>query len=158
MLVLTRKPREEIRIGNGITITILRVKGQQVRVGIEAPNDVRIVRGELEENTDSDDSESKDRSVPDTKVAGPLSCTATQSRIQSDAKPTPSKNPQCQSSITTDASGSEGVVSHCRIERPAGGNSNSMLQILAERQRAKAQLNQTQLNRQSLNSPQLPPR
>lgn len=47
MLVLTRKPREEIRIGNGITITILRVKGQSVRIGIDAPNDIRIVRGEL---------------------------------------------------------------------------------------------------------------
>ncbi len=48
MLVLTRKPREEIRIGDGIKITVLRVKGQSVRIGIEAPNDVRIIRTELE--------------------------------------------------------------------------------------------------------------
>lgn len=47
MLVLTRKTTETIRIGNDITITILRVKGQTVRVGIEAPRDVRVIRGEL---------------------------------------------------------------------------------------------------------------
>ncbi len=47
MLVLTRKPTEEIHIGDGVTITILRVRGQCVRVGIKAPDDVRIVRSEL---------------------------------------------------------------------------------------------------------------
>ncbi|MBW3600334.1 MAG: carbon storage regulator [Planctomycetes bacterium] len=47
MLVLTRKPQEQIRIGNGVTITILRVKGNSVRIGIEAPPEVRVVRGEL---------------------------------------------------------------------------------------------------------------
>jgi carbon storage regulator CsrA len=47
MLVLTRKHKETIKIGDSITITILRVQGQAVRVGIEAPHDVRVVRGEL---------------------------------------------------------------------------------------------------------------
>ncbi len=47
MLVLTRKLQERICIGNDITVTILRVKGQQVRIGIEAPRDVRVIRGEL---------------------------------------------------------------------------------------------------------------
>lgn len=47
MLVLTRKLQEKICIGNDITVTILRVKGQQVRIGIEAPRDVRVIRGEL---------------------------------------------------------------------------------------------------------------
>ena len=47
MLVLTRKPQETIRIGDHITISILRVKGRAVRVGIEAPGDVRVMRGEL---------------------------------------------------------------------------------------------------------------
>ncbi len=47
MLVLTRKIQEQIQIGDSITITILRMKGQAVRVGIDAPEDVRIVRGEL---------------------------------------------------------------------------------------------------------------
>jgi carbon storage regulator CsrA len=47
MLVLTRKTQEKIQIGDNITITIVRVKGQSVRVGIEAPHDVRVIRGEL---------------------------------------------------------------------------------------------------------------
>ncbi len=47
MLVLTRKQQEVIKIGDSITVTILRVQGQSVRVGIDAPQEVRIVRGEL---------------------------------------------------------------------------------------------------------------
>ena len=47
MLVLTRKLQEQIRIGDNVTITVLRVKGQAVRIGIEAPRDVRVIRGEL---------------------------------------------------------------------------------------------------------------
>ena len=48
MLVLTRKTQEQIQIGNNIKITILQVKGQAVRIGIEAPRDVRVLRGELQ--------------------------------------------------------------------------------------------------------------
>ena len=47
MLVLTRKLKESIRIGDAITVTVLRVKGNTVRLGIEAPREVRVVRGEL---------------------------------------------------------------------------------------------------------------
>lgn len=47
MLVLTRKQEEKICIGNGITITVLKMKGQSVRLGIEAPKEVPIIRGEL---------------------------------------------------------------------------------------------------------------
>ena len=47
MLVLTRKYQEKIRIGDNITITVLRTKGKAVRLGIEAPDDVPVVRGEL---------------------------------------------------------------------------------------------------------------
>jgi carbon storage regulator CsrA len=47
MLVLTRKAKEEIRIGNDITVTIVRVKGQSVRIGIKAPEQVRVMRSEL---------------------------------------------------------------------------------------------------------------
>ena len=46
MLVLTRKTQQQIQIGNNIVITILHVKGQAVRVGIEAP---RIREGALAE-------------------------------------------------------------------------------------------------------------
>ena len=51
MLVLTRKIQETIRIGDNIRVTIVRVKGNTVRVGIDAPREVRIVRGELTDRT-----------------------------------------------------------------------------------------------------------
>jgi carbon storage regulator len=47
MLVLSRKPGEKVVIGNGITITVVEVKGNRVRVGIDAPDRVRILRAEL---------------------------------------------------------------------------------------------------------------
>lgn len=47
MLVLTRKKEQKIQIGRNITVTILKVKGRSVHLGIEAPGDVRILRGEF---------------------------------------------------------------------------------------------------------------
>ncbi len=47
MLVLTRKHQETIRIGDHITITVLKTKGKTVRLGIEAPMEVPVIRGEL---------------------------------------------------------------------------------------------------------------
>jgi carbon storage regulator len=47
MLVLSRKPGEQIRIGDQITITLVEVRGNRVRLGIEAPDSCRILRGEL---------------------------------------------------------------------------------------------------------------
>jgi carbon storage regulator CsrA len=52
MLVLTRKLQQQIKIGEQITVTILRVKGNTVRVGIQAPRQVRVVRGELPKDAD----------------------------------------------------------------------------------------------------------
>ena len=49
MLVLSRKAEETIRIGDQITIKVLRVKGKSVKLGIEAPADVAVMRGELED-------------------------------------------------------------------------------------------------------------
>lgn len=59
MLVLTRKVQEQIKIGDNITITIVRVKGQSVRVGIEAPFDVRVMRSELDAFRDAGVEEQK---------------------------------------------------------------------------------------------------
>lgn len=47
MLVLSRKREEKIQIGQDVTITILRIKGQSVQIGIEAPTGVKILRTEL---------------------------------------------------------------------------------------------------------------
>ena len=47
MLVLTRKQQERIHIGDQITITVVRIQGNSVRIGIEAPRDVRVIRCEV---------------------------------------------------------------------------------------------------------------
>lgn len=47
MLVLSRKVGEKVVIGGNITVTITRVAGHRVTLGIEAPDAVRVVRGEL---------------------------------------------------------------------------------------------------------------
>ena len=47
MLALTRKPGERIVIGNDIVLTIVEVKGETVRLSIDAPRSVSIFRGEL---------------------------------------------------------------------------------------------------------------
>ncbi len=53
MLVLSRKVGEEIRIGSDITVRVRRVHGNRVAIGIEAPNGVRILRGELRDFADA---------------------------------------------------------------------------------------------------------
>jgi len=47
MLILTRKSGEIIRIGDAVTVRVLEIRGNQVRLGVEAPGDVRIYREEV---------------------------------------------------------------------------------------------------------------
>jgi carbon storage regulator len=47
MLVLSRKTGEKIHIGSGITISVVAVMGRKVRIGIDAPKEVPVVRAEL---------------------------------------------------------------------------------------------------------------
>ena len=49
MLILTRKVGESVLIGDGIKVSVLAVKGNQVRVGIDAPKDVSVHREEVRE-------------------------------------------------------------------------------------------------------------
>ena len=48
MLVLSRKEAERIRLGDSIVITVIRIGGDKVRLGIEAPSDILVLRDELE--------------------------------------------------------------------------------------------------------------
>ena len=47
MLILTRKPGESLYIGDTVKVTIVEIKGNQIRVGIEAPQELRIYREEI---------------------------------------------------------------------------------------------------------------
>ena len=47
MLILTRKPNEDIYIGDNVKIKVTEIRGNTVRIGIDAPPDVPILRGEL---------------------------------------------------------------------------------------------------------------
>ena len=58
MLVLSRKQNQEVMIGDQIKITVLKTRGNTVRLGIEAPREIKVVRGELDsEPSPTDDHE-----------------------------------------------------------------------------------------------------
>lgn len=54
MLILTRKPGEAIYIGNDVKVTVLDVKGNQVRFGIDAPRNVAVDREEIRERINNE--------------------------------------------------------------------------------------------------------
>ena len=62
MLVLTRKTGEKVVIGGGITVTVVEVQGNRVRLAFDAPDQVRILRAELLGG--------QDRPVPDPDLEG----------------------------------------------------------------------------------------
>ena len=51
MLVLSRKESERIRLGDSIVVTVVRLAGDKVRLGIEAPADMLVLREELDTGT-----------------------------------------------------------------------------------------------------------
>lgn len=55
MLVLTRKSGESIVIGDDVVITVLEIRGGQVRLGVEAPREVTIHRSEVHEQVSAED-------------------------------------------------------------------------------------------------------
>ena len=97
MLVLTRKTQQQIQIGPHITITILKVKGQAVRVGIEAPREVCVLRAEVAE-----------------KLARENPATAAPA-----ANPTRRRSPQASTHEVPAFAGLEGAIRRlrCRIPR-----------------------------------------
>jgi len=65
MLVLSRKKNESIRIGDNITLVVVEIRGDKVRLGIEAPKDVPVHRQEVYDAIR--------RSTPDDAPTPPLS-------------------------------------------------------------------------------------
>jgi carbon storage regulator len=70
MLVLSRKESQRIRLGDSIVVTIVKISGDKVRVGIEAPADVLVLRDELEARTPPSDRSSSERSTLSTDGRG----------------------------------------------------------------------------------------
>ncbi|TDG14723.1 carbon storage regulator [Seongchinamella unica] len=58
MLILTRRVGESLMVGDDITVTVLGVKGNQVRIGVNAPRDVAVHREEIYERIQEDDKKS----------------------------------------------------------------------------------------------------
>jgi carbon storage regulator len=67
MLVLTRRSEESIKLGDNITVTVLEIKGNQVRLGIEAPAGIRVYRKELYEKIKSENVRSSELSISEFK-------------------------------------------------------------------------------------------
>ena len=59
MLVLTRKLMEKLYIGDDVCVTIVRIEGGQVRLGIEAPREVPVIRAELVAEPDKEEPEAR---------------------------------------------------------------------------------------------------
>lgn len=61
MLVLTRKVQQSIRIGDGITVTVIRVRNSKVKLGFDCPREISIRRFELTANQSLGEQEQKTR-------------------------------------------------------------------------------------------------
>jgi carbon storage regulator CsrA len=122
MLVLTRKTEQKIQIGDQITITILQVKGQAVKVGIQAPKDVRVLRSEVKAFDDPVDS-SPVAKGSDTATVVTQSYTSAvhdtaNNRGRAEAGVTVSRNVEAQQSATV------GLFSHLRRRAPHASTLN----------------------------------
>ena len=69
MLVLSRKESEKIMLGDSIVLTIVRISGDRVRLGIQAPSDMLILRKELDPLKTSEPENSNEGNDSDQKKA-----------------------------------------------------------------------------------------
>ncbi len=69
MLILTRRVGETVMIGNDVTVTVLGVKGNQVRVGVNAPRDVAVHREEIFERIKREEQGNGSAHAPATHAA-----------------------------------------------------------------------------------------
>lgn len=62
MLILTRRVGESLMVGDEVTVTVLGVKGNQVRIGVNAPRDVAVHREEIYNRIQDDDQKESENS------------------------------------------------------------------------------------------------
>jgi carbon storage regulator len=67
MLVLSRKVGERILIGENISVTVVRINGNAVRIGVQAPSDLTVIRQELQDNLDTAESDDPKVSQPSSR-------------------------------------------------------------------------------------------
>ena len=72
MLILTRKIGESLSIGDDIWVTLLEIKGSQVKLGIEAPRSIEVHRQEIYEKIRAENLTSSEIDSPDVSLAATL--------------------------------------------------------------------------------------
>jgi carbon storage regulator len=70
MLILTRRVGESLMIGDKVNVTVLGVKGNQVRIGVNAPKDVAVHREEIYQRIQEERSGESGRPVPPAEASG----------------------------------------------------------------------------------------
>ncbi len=63
MLILTRRVDEKLRIGDDVTVTVISVKGHQIRFGIDAPRHITVNREEVHQRILKEKQDEKDKKV-----------------------------------------------------------------------------------------------
>ena len=63
MLILTRRVGESLRIGDEVSVTVLGIKGSQVRIGVNAPKSISVHREEVYERINEENSENTDNNT-----------------------------------------------------------------------------------------------
>ena len=72
MLVLTRKPKQQIMVGDDIIINIVEVQGDNVRIAIDAPRSIKIYRGEIYRAIQEENKQAASQVPKDIDLSGAL--------------------------------------------------------------------------------------